>query len=195
LRDHLAKSDSSIADEDYFAYIFRLYAVNPVLQIVLTTHPIPTSGGTVHLGTEPLPEGNLPAGHGAVDVSSLYSQGLRGRELAAYLAGEEFVSSKGAIQAAKEAKLKGGTLKEANKAIRRQQKKAKTDARKAGGSSGQEAGPSAESQLIRLVGPDDGDPADLRGLWARWGSRLRIRCTGEEIYRRLTGSHVKVRLD
>ncbi|KAI9634557.1 uncharacterized protein MKK02DRAFT_9015, partial [Dioszegia hungarica] len=42
------------------------------------------------------------------------------------------------------------------------------------------------------LGGDPVDKTDLAGLAAKWGSRLRIRCTDDEVYFRLTGSHQKI---
>ncbi|KAL7425064.1 hypothetical protein Q5752_000752 [Cryptotrichosporon argae] len=52
-------------------------------------------------------------------------------------------------------------------------------------------------ELVRVVRADDGELApvrkdDLAGLVGRWGSRVRVRVTEEEMYYRLTGSHQRV---
>lgn len=54
-------------------------------------------------------------------------------------------------------------------------------------------------ELFRVLGEDDGGSppvarTDLGGLQLRYPQRVRIRCTEDEIYYRLTGSRSKVRL-
>lgn len=56
--------------------------------------------------------------------------------------------------------------------------------------------------LFTIIDDDDaalgGDPvlkSDLVGLAYKWGSRFRIRCTDEEVFFRLTGSHERVSTD
>ena len=54
-----------------------------------------------------------------------------------------------------------------------------------------------EPTLIRVLGRDDGDRQspvrkdDYVGLVEKWGARARLRCTDDEIYFRLTGTHQK----
>lgn len=47
----------------------------------------------------------------------------------------------------------------------------------------------SEGEVLLTFVDADGD---LSGLLEKWGNRLRIRCTEDEIYYRLTGSHQKV---
>lgn len=57
-----------------------------------------------------------------------------------------------------------------------------------------------QQQLLRFLDDDDGGDgedrvqvSDFARLVEKWGSRLRIRATDQEIYFRLTGSHDRVR--
>lgn len=52
--------------------------------------------------------------------------------------------------------------------------------------------PDGES-LIRPLRLNDGEGAsDLRSLEEKWGSRLRLQCSDDEIFHRLTGTHQRV---
>lgn len=133
-------------------------------------------------------------------MDALTREGFRGRQMAFHLAGETYRTQKEANQDKREFQQK-----------RRKEKKV---AYRRIGRDENEAGPSNTSLsddeplvkyeadtngLYSLLGEDDGDGegarivrTNLRGLAEKWGSRLRIRCTDDEIYFRLTGSHQKV---
>jgi hypothetical protein len=183
----LARRDPSI-DATAFAFFYTLLCQHPSIRIC--TYPLPAADGSVQLGTAPLPaDYTPPLDADDVDVERMYREGKRGREVAFHLAGEEHKTSKGAV---KEKKL--------------EQEQARLERRQA-----QEHGPlSARTELEQVRGEDDavlfttlegddgelgGKPVertDLAGLAEKWGNRLRIRCTDDEIYFRLTGSHQKV---
>jgi hypothetical protein len=111
----------------------------------------------------------------------LYQSGIRGRALAFHLAGQEYKSNAQAVGDRRDAqKANAAAIKTA--AQRKVLEAKKTT--------------SPEDGLIVDLEVDDGDgiaKEDLNGLAQRWGSRLRLRCTDDEIYYRLTGSHQKVR--
>lgn len=57
--------------------------------------------------------------------------------------------------------------------------------------------PPAGTDLFKVLGHDDGgsppiNTSDLAGLLERYPGRIRIRCTEDEIFFRLTGSRTKV---
>lgn len=120
-----------------------------------------------------------------VNISAMYLNGIKGRALAFHLAGEDFKSNAQAVQDKREVQ-KINALAQKSAASRREYEKKK-----------QLPQTSPEAGLIRNLEVDDGigiAKEDLNGLAQRWGSRLRLRCTDQEIYYRLTGSHQKVRL-
>lgn len=117
-----------------------------------------------------------------VNITEMYQQGVKGRALAYHLFGEEYTSSKDAINAKRE-KIKEQKAKGRAKAA--------TTAKK--GKKGQISDDLVG--LIRDISEDDEmgtSKWDLAGLENRWGSRLRLRCTDDEVYFRLTGSHARV---
>ncbi|WVQ97216.1 hypothetical protein IAU59_004326 [Kwoniella sp. CBS 9459] len=199
LVQYLIKLDSTL-DHDYFSHLWTLLCAHPSIQVILTTEPILLPGGTTEIGTAPLPEGwQLPqhVSRGNVDLSTLYKEGVRGRQLAFLLAGQEFRTDREAIQDKKDAqKQKAQKSKQA--AIKNKKKKKADD-------SDNEDGDLVKVEpggagLLRVLDVDDsqeGDPGqpvlktDFRKLSEKWGARLRIRCTDDEIYYRLTGSHQK----
>ncbi|WWC87968.1 uncharacterized protein L201_002870 [Kwoniella dendrophila CBS 6074] len=198
---HLIKLDSTL-DEDYFTHLWTLLCDHPSIQIIITNEPILLPGGTTELGTAPLPEGWIPPQgiQANVDISTLYKEGLRGRQIAFMLAGQEFRSDKQAIQDKKEAqRKKAKKAKEAT--LKRNKIKDKQNTDDEDGNNNQvKVDPSGEG-ILRVLHIDDsqeGDSSqpvpkkDLRRLWEKWGARLRIRCTEDEIYYRLTGSHAKI---
>ena len=134
---------------------------------MVTEYPLPPADGTLILGSAPLPDDFVPPeAHKDVDFGALYTAGIRGRQVAYHLAGEDFRTSRQAVDDRREKATK-----------ERQDKKSGASERK------------VERELIRVLA---GNTADLRRLVETWGSRLRIRCTDEEIYFRLTGSHQQV---
>jgi hypothetical protein len=139
------------------------------------------------MGEAPLPDGyELPeAIRKDVDLNALYLNGVKGRQLAFHLAGMEFQSNSQAIEARREIQQHNART-EKSSALRkeRDEKKKRPQA-------------SIEDGLIWDLDVDDGAgiaKEDLNGLAQRWGSRLRLRCTDQEVYYRLTGHHTKVRL-
>jgi len=173
-------------DDEFFRHIYRLLISHGSIQVILTKHPLPSPDGHLLLGTAPLPIDFDAAEVAGEQIGS--AEGLRGRALAFHKEGKEYRTDKETIAANKEAKR----LK-----AKEQKKTASAKARKA---AQEEMTDEQEGDaLMRFVGANDGGEGaqkvprdDLAGLLAKWGSRLRIRATDEEIYYRLTGSHQKV---
>lgn len=160
---------------------------HPSIRVSLSKEPLAAHDKTVRLGDAPLPDDyEVPAAvRDDVNITEMYQQGVKGRALAYHLFGEEYTSSKDAIKAKRE---KFKEQKEKGKG------KAATAAKK--GKKGQGSG--ELDGLIRDIGDEDGmgtSKWDLAGLENRWGSRLRLRCTDDEVYFRLTGSHTRVSAD
>jgi hypothetical protein len=118
-------------------------------------------------------------------------EGFKGRAKASHLAGEEYLSNRDVV-------VRNKLEKAAKAAARRKEsyKSSKGKAKEGEGADGTE--PDEEETLIHELVTDDGDEndptsvSDLPKLEAKWGSRLRLRCSDEEIYFRLTGTHEKV---
>ncbi|WWD18115.1 hypothetical protein CI109_102564 [Kwoniella shandongensis] len=194
LIQHLVKLDPSL-DHDYFTHIWTLLCAHPQIQIVVASTPILIPGGTTELGTAPLPADWEPPQHAManIDLSSLYREGVKGRQLAYMLAGKEFKTGKQLLDDRRQAAKK---------------KKPKTTKVEVGEEDdGDLEGVKAENGhggYLRVLAQDDGmeegegeelgtvPTTDFRGLSAKWGARLRIRCKEDEIYYRLTGSHQKI---
>ena len=179
----MAKLDASV-DDDYFSYIYTLLVRHPSIRIAISKLPLAAQDKTIRLGDAPLPpDYEAPSAvREDVDITKMYRQGVKGRALAYHLFGEESKTSK-EVADAKRAEF-NQYRQPGGKTFRAKGKKEEKEGRK-----------SAEEQLIRDIGLDDGGGiarSDLDGLAVRWGSRLRIRCTDDEIYYRLTGSRVKV---
>ena len=194
---HLKKLDSTI-DHDYFAHIFALLASNPSIQLILTTCPLEPVDGPFLLGTAALPADYQLHGDADrnVDVETLYEQGIRGRQLAFRLAGQDFKSDKETMVDNREAR---------RQTARKRKKVGNVDENGAGpsGAGLTDDGVASETpQIVTLwkyIEADDGGlgedrvpRSDFKRLLAKWGSRLRIRATDDEIYYRLVGSHHKV---
>ena len=138
------------------------------------------------VGTAPVPADGGPhaATSSSVTLDDLVSEGYRGRELAYHIAGKDFQSSRDVIEANRE------KYRTAPKKKRRRLE----------GEDGDEASADlAQDELWRIIEGDDGEEVpmpitELAGLTQRWGSRLRLRATDDEIYFRLVGSHSRVRL-
>jgi len=114
----------------------------------------------------------------------MYLNGIKGRQLAFHLAGLEYKSNAEAVQARREV-LKLNARTERSSALRKERDERKKLSQV-----------SPEDGLIWDLEADDGGgiaKEDLNGLAQQWGSRLRMRCTDQETYYRLTGSHTKVR--
>ncbi|WVF70857.1 hypothetical protein IAT40_005651 [Kwoniella sp. CBS 6097] len=201
LLQYLVKLDPTL-DHDYFSHVWTLLCAHPSIQVILTTEPILLPGGTTEIGTAPLPERwQLPqhVSRGNVDLSTLYKEGVRGRQLAFLLAGQEFRTDREAIQDKREAQKKKA---EKTKQATNKKNKRKKNADESDGEDGDEVKVEpGGAGLLRVLDDDDsqeGDPSqpvsrtDYRGLSEKWGARLRIRCTEDEIYYRLTGFHQKV---
>ncbi len=204
LQHHLSKLDSSI-DSTFFTYILTLLSRHPAIQFVLSTYPIPDENGNVQLGSAPLPSDYVDPSFagGNVDDEVVQPERIKGRQLAFHLAGEQYRTDKEAAQD--------------KRAMQEKRRKEKRSAARRGLDFEDEniagprnsvidqdgetmAKPEEESDgLLRVLGEDDGDEeairvmkTDLRGLMEKWGSRLRIRCTDDDIYFRLVGTHHKV---
>lgn len=195
LQEHLAKRDSYL-DATSFAYIYTLLCQHPSIRIAISTYPLGSTGESLQLGSAPLPaDYSPPEAAVEVDFNQLYSEGKRGREMAFHLAGEQHKTSKEAV-----------AVKRADQERNRLGKRAAAQGEdaKGKGKGGQKGLDQIKGEdgtvLFTFLDEDDaelgGDPVDktdLAGLAAKWGSRLRIRCTDDEVYFRLTGSHQKVR--
>jgi hypothetical protein len=175
LQQHLAKSDPSV-DREYFAHIFSLLSTHSAIQIITTKHPLPSENGFLQLGSEPLPadfDVQAAAADSNLNVEELYHQGIRGRQLAFKLAGQDYRTNKETVLE--------------NREIRRQQALKNTAVLDENG-----AGPSTPradpEALFNFISGKEG----FENLVEKWGSRLRIRAVDDEIYHRLTGSHQKV---
>lgn len=180
----MAKSDPSI-DDDYFAYIFTLLVRHPSIKVSISNVPLAAQDKTVRLGDAPLPEDyEAPSAvREDVDITQMYRQGVKGRALAYHLFGQESKTSK-QVAEEKRAEYDRHRLKGGKSSIFKATKKDRQNLKE------------VEEELIRDIKADDGGGiarSDLDGLSVRWGSRLRVRCTDDEIYFRLTGSRVKVR--
>ncbi|OCF33220.1 hypothetical protein I316_04961 [Kwoniella heveanensis BCC8398] len=197
LIQYLVKLDPTL-DYDYFSHLWTLLCAHPSIQVLLTTEPILLPGGTTEIGTAPLPEGwQFPqhVSRGDVDLTTLYKEGVRGRQLAFLLAGQEFRTDREAIQDKREAQKK-----KAQKTKQATLKKKKADESDVGEGNEIKVEPGGAG-LLRVLKVDDsqeGDSSipvlrtDYRRLSEKWGARLRIRCADDEIYYRLTGSHQKI---
>ena len=184
LHQHLCKSDPSL-DDAYFAYLYTVLVEHPSIRVSLTQHPLASPDKTVRLGEAPLPDDyEIPdAVRKDVDISAMYLNGVKGRALAYHLAGTDFKSNAQAVEDRRELLKKNANAK-ATVAARKELERKKHLPQA-----------NLEEGLIRDLTADDGAgiaKEDLNGLAQRWGSRLRLRCTDEEIYYRLTGTHLKV---
>ncbi|KAK8865706.1 hypothetical protein IAR55_000851 [Kwoniella newhampshirensis] len=193
LLQHLVKLESSV-DHDYFAHIWTLLCTLPSIQIIIASHPILIPGGTTDLGTAPLPPDWEPPQHVGtnIDLSTLYRDGVKGRQLAYMLAGKEFKTGKQLLDDRRQARNKPKT--------QNNDEEDELSGTPAGGIKVEDGGQS----FLSVLGGDDGGTGDdtpdldkipttdFRRLSAKWGARLRIRCTENEIYYRLTGSHQKM---
>lgn len=186
LHTYVRKLDASV-DDAYFAYLYSVLVENPAIKVSLTTDPLAGPDKNVRLGDAPLPDDfQVPdVVRSDVNISDMYVSGIKGRAMAYHLSGEEFKSNSQVI--------------EERRVISKQNEKISKSAalRKKRDEESKKAKPSLGDGLIRDLETDDGEGIpreDLNGLAQRWGSRLRLRCTDEEIYYRLTGSHQKVSL-
>lgn len=200
LQRHLAKLDSSL-DSSFFTHIFRLLCAHPSIQLIRTSHPLPNPDGNLVPGTAPLRADHIgsSAAQDGPDRQSFVREGIKGRQLAFHLAGEEYRTDKQVVQ---DKRAKADKIRE-----ERWVKKQVVDENGAGpshdiphkhGRNSLNAG-GAKGPLLRVLREDDLDVegkkvirTDLVGLIEKWGSRLRIRCTDQEIYFRLVGTHQKV---
>jgi hypothetical protein len=171
LLHHLRTLDASV-DHEFFSHIYNLLIVHPAIQVILTKHPLPSPDVPLELGTAPLPDDYVDPSSTTADASAA---ALRGRALAFHNEGREYKTDKETIAANREAKRQKATLP-------RTQVKVEMD-----------------ESLMRFLDEDDGGDGEDRvekrnyiALRTKWGSRLRIRATDQEIYYRLTGSHSKV---
>ena len=120
-------------------------------------------------------------------AEELAARGLKGRNLAFQLAGREFRSSKESVADKRLENLKA----------RRTKKTSDDNGAGTSGTNGNDQTP--QDELWRLLEGDDGGEgedkaptADLPRLLDKWGSRLRIRASDDEIYFRLVGTTQKV---
>lgn len=185
LHNYIRKLDASV-DDAYFAYLYSVLVEHPSVRVALTTEPLAGPDKTVRLGDAPLPDDfQVPeAIRKDVNISDMLVSGIKGRAMAYHLSGEEYKSNRQVIEE-KRVKQQANLRLAQSSALRRQHDKQNRQPK-----------PDPEDGLIRDLVTDDGQgipKEDLNGLAQRWGSRLRLRCTDEEIYTRLTGSHQKVR--
>lgn len=119
-------------------------------------------------------------------------EGLKGRAKAFHLSGQDYISNEDVIVRNREEKLAKTVIR------RREQAKANTLAGKGKKKVEVADDDEEEEQLMRVLVDDDDDEedpvliSDLPKLEAKYGSRVRLRCSDEEIYYRLTGTHQKV---
>ncbi|ORX34152.1 hypothetical protein BD324DRAFT_610180 [Kockovaella imperatae] len=118
-------------------------------------------------------------------AEELMARGLKGRELAFQLAGRQFKTSKESVE---EKRLE-------NIQNRKSKKQAREENSAGPNANGQED-ETPEEDLWRLLGEDDGGEEsdrvatkNLDLMLEKWGSRLRIRATDDEIYYRLVGTY------
>lgn len=187
MQQFLAKDDPSI-DAAYFTHLYKLLIDNPAIQIILTDHPIPAQDGTLSVGSAPLPSDYIASARVDVDLGRIIQEGARGRNLAYQIQGETPRTSREVIL---------------EKRARNEEKR-KTNKAKPGiaeliadpsGTPAEAQGSSVSKEVFRVLTQDDGDGVpvlDLPVLTEKWGSRLRIKATDDEIYLRLTGFHTKV---
>jgi hypothetical protein len=201
----------------YFAHIYTLLVAHPTIIPILTAHPLHSlfhPAGPL-LGSAPLPSDYVPPDfvQDGPGVFERYSQGLRGTAISYELAGQKHKKGKEIVKEKVESRMNMlGMDENARRRYRRKEMKdakAREDALQMEDENG--AGPSGaaafvvddaeedqggdENELIRALGEYDGGgvmTADLIAMTAKWGSRLRLRCTDDEIYFRLTGSYQKV---
>jgi hypothetical protein len=180
---------------------------------ILTTYPIPGSSNPEQplLGSEPLPADYVPPSFTRDDVSysDWYDQRKRGTAMSFELAGQPYKTGKQLLQDKKDKKTREQDLTRENTVEANPgEHSGKTQAVKNGREDDIGVGPSGmddkeevivERDYWRPLGEYDnteGDrlvkTADLKGMMGKWGSRLRLRCTDDEIYYRLTGSYQKV---
>ena len=140
----------------------------------------------MRVGTAPLPQDSITStlARGDNVGDELVKDNARGRELAFQLAGKEFRSSKEAMK---------------DKKDEQQRAKNKRKAAQTGedGTEIEEEEPLEElwTEIVEDDGGQEGDKVlktDLQSLSAKWGSRLRIRATDDEIYYRLVGQTERV---
>ncbi|WVQ85486.1 hypothetical protein IAT38_007651 [Cryptococcus sp. DSM 104549] len=209
LRQHLNKLDPSI-DASYFrSAVWNVLCTHPAIEITILHEPILLPGGTMEMGSAPLPEGYVPPANidPLFDAAAVYKAGGRGREVAFKMAGEEFKSEKQAVQdkrvvtkqkeldrqqARRKAPKTESEDEEAEQPEEQEQSTQPKRARK------KQKGPQGPP-LVRVVVENDGwsgeggkaAKRDYDALSERWGARLRVRCTEDEVYYRLTGSYYK----
>lgn len=181
---------------------------------MLARHPLPRPDGTILLGTAPLPDDYVPPAEVALDIEEMFSKGMRGRQIAYQLAGLEYRTSKQSMQDNKHLLAGRKSEPEAEKKVasgskvadgqgkgktgKGKQKAASTSTPKTSKVKREGQGAADVAPLIRVLVENDGEgempipKSDLKALRERWGSRVRIRCTDQEIYYRLTGSHQQV---
>ena len=185
LRTHLTSLDSSI-DDSFFEYVYGLLIAHPSIQVILTAHPLPPPEGTVRVGTAPLPQDGITQSlaEGDDTADGVLKDNVRGRELAFQLAGKEFRSSKEAMKDKRDEQEKA-----------RQKRKAAQMGEDGAVPDGDEPVEDLWTEIVEDDGGQEGDrvlKSDLPGLSAKWGSRLRIRATDDEIYYRLVGQTERV---
>jgi hypothetical protein len=207
LQLHLQTLDTSI-DAVYFTYIYSLLLDLPTVLPILTTYPLPT----IHnpepplLGTVPLPDDYIPPAFTRDDVnhSDFYKDGKRGTAMTFELAGQPVKKGKELLQNKKEeqkVKSAKGKKRVAVGSDVIEDVGGKSVDRNGAGPSGTAMQPGDgedHAALLKQLGQDDGDEGnpiqtkDMNAMVEKWGSRLRLRCTDDEIYYRLTGAYQKV---
>lgn len=177
LHNHLSKLDPTV-DIAFFALVYTHLCRHPSVQIALAAHPLPGLDGITIPGDAALPPDYIAPDVTLTTADPRAPSGeyFKGRAMVSHLAGKEYRTESEAKQDQRDARRR-------KKADRRENAKPKEGMR----------------ELIRIIGEDDGDEdgdkvktTDLERLKEKWGSRLRIRCTDNEIYFRLTGSHYRV---
>jgi hypothetical protein len=197
---YLESLDASV-DTASFSHIYRLLSRHPSVLISISTTPLTLPDGSVQLGTAPLPTDYVPpdpSRRANIDFFALFDAGTRGVQMAKMLRGDEAYDDYIQGARARKEREEEGLGKEQRRALR---EKRLLDRHGMSDETMQIKGQNGEV-LFTILEDDDaalnrkGEEAvikeDLAGLMQKWGSRLRIRCTDDEVYFRLTGTHTRV---
>lgn len=188
-------------DAQYFAHVWTLLIKLPSVHVICTIYPVPSENGISELGTEALPADYVPpaadAGPSAIEVYE--ETGIRGRALASYVAGEEYKTSQQVIEEKRSQKYQRKQRVGKGKSKDDTPLEVEDDDPVVDGGTQYVEG--EDTDLYRYLRESEGEThekkaelRDLAGLTAKWGSRLRVRCSDDEIWLRLTGSAHRVSL-
>lgn len=196
MQRHLESLDASI-DATSFSHIYRLLSRHPSILVTISTVPLTLPDGSVQLGTAPLPAGYVPPTRQAnSDFIDLFSAGARGTQMTKALRGTDSYNDyvQGA-RARRDKEEEGLSLDKRREMRARQAAELLVSTEEVMQIKGE------NGEILFTILDDDDAPLkagetvtreDLAGLMQKWGSRLRIRCTEDEVYFRLTGTHTRV---